>query len=401
MKGRITITSIEVVMFGLVFYILFSKSIHGMFDIDGRGLMLNPLLAAYVFPFSMFIFSKIIIDDEKKIKILFICFSLIGLYLGLTGIFEHFHLRQFVFPKYIMNMWLGGQWGRARGPFLNSAVNGTVIGMIIIMLIHLILQEKIKWKKIFFIISVICSLTTLVFTLTRGCWISFAISLFIVTVFISRVRYVVIPGFLALVLIVTFLVASGKYDKDYDPKKQYQYKIESSMIERIFKRTSNITTVTGRFDLYNLGWAMFLERPFFGYGFGTFEQSKKDFISRDELLSVSGDQFIITRAGYHDTYMGVLIDLGLLGFGMYLFIIFYILRACMKLYSKLPREGFLGKDFAVISFGILLVLLLNIGIEFRFFIFPNAFFYSIAGVVVGLDQRISQHNNISTADRLI
>ncbi len=274
MKGRITITSIEVVMFGLVFYILVSKSMHGMFDIDGKGLMLNPLLAAYVFPFSMFIFSKIIIDDEKKIKILFICFSLIGLYLGLTGIFEYFHLRQFVFPKYIMNMWLGGQWGRARGPLMSAAVNGTVIGMIIIMLIHLILQEKIKWKKIFFIISVICSLTTLVFTLTRGCWISFAISLFIVTVFISRVRYVVIPGFLALVLIVTFLVSSGKYDKDYDPKKQYQYKIEGSLIERIFKRTSNVGTVTGRFDLYNLGWAMFLERPFFGYGFGTFQQSK-------------------------------------------------------------------------------------------------------------------------------
>ena len=53
-----------------------------------------------------------------------------GFYLGLTGIFEYLQLKQFVFPSYIMNPWIGVHWGRARGPFMNSGINGAVTGMI-------------------------------------------------------------------------------------------------------------------------------------------------------------------------------------------------------------------------------------------------------------------------------
>jgi O-antigen ligase len=147
---------------------------------------------------------------------------------------------------------------------------------------------------------------------------------------------------------------------------------------------------------------MLLERPLFGYGYGTFQEAKKEYLLRNEMFSVSDDSFIEEKAGFHDTYMGILLDLGLLGFGLYLFIIFYILSSCMRLYIKSPQGEFLGKDFAVISFGIFLVLLIKIqSSDLRYFIFPNCIFFSMAGIVAGLSQRISQRNNISPANRKI
>ena len=69
-------------------------------------------------------------DDKDKIRKVFMFFAVIGLYLHVTAIFEHFQLRSLVFPKYIMNSNIGIHWGRARGPFLSGSINGAVMGIV-------------------------------------------------------------------------------------------------------------------------------------------------------------------------------------------------------------------------------------------------------------------------------
>ncbi|MGO8730703.1 MAG: hypothetical protein ACLQK8_29180, partial [Streptosporangiaceae bacterium] len=48
----------------------------------------------------------------------------LALYLGLTGALEGLHLYKFVFPRYIANPNVGIQWGRARGPILETTGDG-------------------------------------------------------------------------------------------------------------------------------------------------------------------------------------------------------------------------------------------------------------------------------------
>ena len=167
------VTGLEVAMILFTILCLSSMLLAGTLYSTEKGLTLSFFLNGYGFPFSIFFISKNVVDNEKQIKKIFIVFALLVLYLGLTGIFEHFQMKQFVFPHYIMRSWEGGTWGRARGPFMNSSVNGTAIGMMIFMVIYLLLQERIKWKRNLLVIVLVISLVTLLFTLTRASWLAF------------------------------------------------------------------------------------------------------------------------------------------------------------------------------------------------------------------------------------
>jgi len=53
-----------------------------------------------------------------------------GAYLSLTGVFEHFNCTSgLVWPDYIMDEQLGTQFGRSRGPFMESVAMGRVLTM--------------------------------------------------------------------------------------------------------------------------------------------------------------------------------------------------------------------------------------------------------------------------------
>jgi len=122
-RGRILpLTGIEYAMIAFTFLCLSNMIIFGTFISGEKGLTVAKYLNAFGLPFSIFFISKNVVEDGIKIKKLFFFFAFFALYLGYTGIFEHFQVKSLVFPSYIMNMWKGGMWGRARGPFLNASV---------------------------------------------------------------------------------------------------------------------------------------------------------------------------------------------------------------------------------------------------------------------------------------
>ena len=73
-----------------------------------------------IVPFAMFTLAPLIFGTTKQRNNLLIGLVAIGLYLGATGVFEGLHVWRLVFPSYIANPNLGIQFGRARGPFLES-----------------------------------------------------------------------------------------------------------------------------------------------------------------------------------------------------------------------------------------------------------------------------------------
>jgi O-antigen ligase len=390
------VTGLEVAMILFTILCLSSMLLAGTLYSREKGLTLSFFLNGYGFPFSIFFISKNVVDNEKQIKKVFIFFTLLVLYLGLTGIFEHFQMRQFVFPHYIMRSWEGGTWGRARGPFMNSSVNGTAIGMMIFMVICLLLRERLRWKRGLLVIVLLTSLVTLLFTLTRASWLAFLVAILMTSIFISSVRKIVIPGFLFLIVFVVIIFYSGLVTRVEQEVETKQVGVESPIIARIIKRTSNVKTVTGRWDLLKLSFLMFIERPIFGYGYGTFHDAKDKFLSRSSTLNVSEDLFIERRAGGHATLMGILVDLGVVGFIIILYMIWYIARVCKKLYDRLPQGPFIGKELIAILIAIMIVYLINVQmIEVRFFIFPNSLFFFVVGIVVGLEQRILRQDKIT------
>ena len=93
----------------------------------------------------------------------------------------------------------------------------------------------------------------------------------------------------------------------------------------------------------------------------------------------------------HDSLVAILVELGLIGLSLYLFIMFNILIISKRLYRQLPRNAFIGKGIVAIFLGIF--ILYSAVVEFAPFatlISSLSIFYCIAGIIVGLHQRVSK-----------
>ncbi len=386
-RQLLPITGTEVVM--VVFSLFSTISMFSSAYITNEDVKFNFFANGYGIPFTIYFLSKNIVDDEEKIKKVFISFAVVGLYLGLTGIFEILKIDQLVFPGYIVNPMIGLHYGRARGPFLISTVNGAVIGMIIFMSIHLLFNEKGRWKRYFLIITLLCMFVTLVLTYTRACWIAFFIAILIVSIFIPHVRKIFLLICAASVILVSYVFYLHPHFKMAESEQQLISK-KAPTTELFINRLLNTSTIEGRIDLYKLNSKLFLKSPIWGNGYGAYGNVKEEFEQKTHT-KISKYKFIQKGAKSHDTIVGILVDLGLLGLGLLMYIFFYFFKAIFRLYNKLPQDGFLGKDLAVMFLGMIIVFIINVQtVEIRFFLFVNSMLFSIAGIAVGLYQRVSQ-----------
>lgn len=379
------ITFIELTMGVLCIYIIFSMILSGTFADKSRGLTLNTLLSGYVIPFSIFFLSQNLIDNEERTKKVFLFFVMIGTYLSVTGIAEFFKWDSLVFPPYISHPWVGIHYGRARGPFLQATVEGTVLGMIFFMTFYIFTLTNKAWKKVCLSLLMILILTTVLFTMQRASWLGVIIPLFLIPIFFKQARTVIIMGYLALAIL-------GFTQYSYDNLKlRYYYKSdevkEESIVKKIAGRTTEASSVYGREYLYITAWKMFIDRPLMGVGYNSYREHSGQYLQPIKGIPYKGN--VSSDNQLHDSWISILVELGLVGMSFVLFILFSFFTISIKLYSILPREGFYSKKLIVIFWAISVVYFINsMLIQMNYFLFPNSTFYLMCGILVGLYKRM-------------
>lgn len=378
---------VEIAMLLFSMLVIFSMINAGTYFQAGRGLTLSIFLSGYFLPFSMFFLAKNTVDDMRKVKKIFALFAVIGCYLGITGIFEYFYIDYLVFPSYIMNAAMGIHWGRARGPFLQAAVNGAVIGIIFFMALYLILQRHKKWTGFLLISGITAMLTTILLTFTRSCWVAFLLSLFVVPMFFPKFRIVFI---ISIVWLVIFVGAFTQYKFDLQPSLARSTALtgDVGLEERVLERTTSIRPIESRINIYVAIWRMFLEKPLLGFGFDTFKDVGPDYFTK-----IEGVEYF-ELATPHDTWSGILAELGLVGLSIFTFIMFSILKDSIRFYQRLPKMMMSAEKVLIIMFwGMCIVFFVNIQfIQMNFFTFPNALFFMMSGIIVGMYQRFDLNN---------
>ena len=378
---------IEIAMFLFCMLILFSMIGVGTIYKEGHGLKLNYLLNGYAIPFSIFFLAKNIVDDEHKIRKIFIFFTIIGLYLGITGVFEHFRLDFLVFPRYIMRSAEGIHWGQARGPFVQAGVNGLVIGMIFYISLYLFIRAYKRWTKFLLIISIIFMLTTLLFTYNRASWIGFLLSSLLIPIFFPQMRKMFMVSVLAMLIVIFSLVSLEQFKTS--PHSQSEL-AELGTKEAVAQRFTSKGSIYARINLYGVAWRMFLEKPILGFGFDTFQD-----VSPKYFHKIKGIPFNIKEGiAIHNTLAIILVELGLLGLSIFIFIIFYILKISIGLYRRLPPGVFLGKGLVVIFGGVFIFYFMGMLVrEVHYTMFPNSIFFLLVGIIFGLNQRLQMNNS--------
>jgi O-antigen ligase len=155
-----------------------------------------------VVPFGFFCLAPIFFGTPRQRKILLAGLLAMGLYLGFTGTMEGLHAYKLVFPRYIANPNVGIQWGRARGPILESTGDGfcTFVGAVAAAIgLRTWASRRVR---LLCLVTLVLDLSTMFFTLTRGVWIGSFVGTVAAMMLTKQTRRMVIPlmlvGFLAV-----------------------------------------------------------------------------------------------------------------------------------------------------------------------------------------------------------
>src|SRR5207253_622867 len=97
----------------------------------------------------------------------------LGVYLGVTSVCEHFGVTTLVFPKYILDPKIGIQFGRSRGPFLDTIGNGGMLLVSFLFLAYLSSSLKGFKRAVTFLLTLLVVLG-IYFTETRAIWLGLA-----------------------------------------------------------------------------------------------------------------------------------------------------------------------------------------------------------------------------------
>ncbi|MFA4991647.1 MAG: O-antigen ligase family protein [Candidatus Omnitrophota bacterium] len=329
------------------------------------------LFNGYIAPFSIFLIAKDLVREERQMRGLFSFLSVILLYLSVTAIFEHFNLAGLVFPREIMDPSAGINFGRSRGPFLNPAVNGTVLGMLGVTNFYMAMNTRFP-QKAFFILNIFLSLAAVFFTYTRASWFGVMLA-FIFTLSINR-RF---RKYALLSALLGFMIMIPLHSKIWDAS-------------RFEKRLNSKGPIDDRINLYHTYIRMIKERPVMGFGFADFDNYSREYFSR-----MKGDDLYRDLPTIHNAFFGILVELGALGFIVYLSMLALIFRGSLALHRASDEAGFTGRGMVTLFWGVGIVYFFNLFfIDMKFHQFQNVIFYMIAGLLMGIYHRKAGNENI-------
>ncbi len=191
-------------------------------------------------------------------------------------------------------------------------------------------------------------LVAMVLSYTRAAWISLVVALIIYFIFAFRIRFttVFISGGILLALFFLF-------QSEITMKLEKNRQRSSTDLNAHVQSISNISTDASnleRINRWNSALRMFKQKPWFGWGPGTYQFKYAPFQHSNEMTIIStnaGD-----RGNSHSEYIGPLAESGVLGGITFTLIVIMVIYRGTMLYVRSK-----DKEIRLITLGILLGLI--------------------------------------------
>jgi O-antigen ligase len=299
----------------------------------GRFKWFTTLFNLIFCPLGIYLVAKNSRYDAAKIRWLMWAMVWMGVYLAFTAVFEHYRIDTLVFPRYIVDPHVGIQFGRARGPMVGSNPMGEWL-VAVYLAICLVIPFAKKATKVLLYGLIMVVIIAIYFTLTRGCWLSFAyvviLTSFLGGKFGTQSRIIVL-----LVAAAFFAGVGSKFSLSGDT-------LFSRRQNTIDYRMSNNQTT------FNMGMANF----FTGVGYGKFGANWEKYFgsAQKELTKDLTD-------GNHNIYLGLFADLGFPGVALYVTMFGFILKDCRRARRFMGRKSPFERNLALSAIGLVIILL--------------------------------------------
>jgi O-antigen ligase len=199
-------------------------------------------------------------------------------------------------------------------------------------------------------------------TMTRAVWLTFAVSVGVL-IFRSRNRRL-----RSICIAVTIVGALGSLIAlSFDDQRR-------SLTDRL--RESG--PLDFRQAVYAGAWQMFLEKPFIGWGVnqmpGELARHVSGYKEKKELDS-------------HNTYLELLVEHGIVGFGLYAWLMWEIWRLGRGLVPRAERDGLLNQHFHAMWPVLLGIYWANAAVVVMNYQFVNGLLFTMAGMLAAQRRR--------------
>ena len=242
-------------------------------------------------PFLGFTLAPLLFGTPGRRRFLLGLLVVVGAYLGITGVMEGVGLVRYVEPSYIRNPDIGILFGRARGPFTESAADGLSMFMCAVAAgVGLSVWKQWRIRLVCGGVMVVCGLG-IIFTLTRAVWIGAAAATIVALVAAPATRrYAValIAGG-AIVIGLTLAVVPG-----LSSKVSSRATAQSSVYDRLNTNAAALRAVE--------------QHPVFGLGWQTFATKGPSYLRQAATYPLTGAGLEV-----HNVFLSHAVELGLPG----------------------------------------------------------------------------------------
>lgn len=281
------------------------------------------LLNGYIVPAGIYWLIRFSRVDPARLNPAIVTLLLFGTYLSLTAVFEITKTWSLVFPAYIADPTLGIHYGRARGPMLQSVRLGMCLNLCLALLWTsvwwLYPKSKAAWLLTLSLTPLL--LLAILLTYTRSIWMATAaiVVISMLTLLRGKTRWVAIGGLFVCTTVSALIVGPNlvAFKREYSEAETR----ESTYMRAAFAYVS---------------WQMFQDKPIAGFGFNQFQVYDKPYLD-DRSTNIRLES--IRGYVHHNSFLSILVDLGLVGAVLYGLATLAFLRGLFQLWynSEAPR----------------------------------------------------------------
>lgn len=348
-----TFSRVELLMLAFTLICLISARNSQSLDRVGFGF----LVSAYILPFLAYYLARSFLQDDGDIRRFCLALTGLGIYLAYVGICEQLY-QPLVFPRYIVDPhYIIANAGRSVGPSLEPVGYGVGLVFCLLLSIHLLCKshDLLTPAKGLAFVGLLTLPIAIVFTYTRAVWIGLLLSL--------GVLFRLYPGKRRLFGIFLAVLVSG-----FLLIQTVQTSKTVGSVHNVVERD----TIYVRISMAKAGLKMFLDAPLFGVGY---LQARTTFTPYFEPVGTSS----VPREGFliHNTFVNILVELGIIGFVPFVLIFVCVIRDAIMLY----KDSINSRDIAAVFIAACSTFIFAAMANNMYYVFAQVVLFCMAGMV--------------------
>lgn len=324
------------------------------------------IVTGTLLPFVLYVVGRFVFDRPTVMRrLLWIVLCFAG-YSTVVSLLQFHGPAALVWPRYIVS---APNWpGRAVGVFNQPVVNGLILVFGFVIALYIASQrDEPQWRRACAAALAVTSVYAIYLTHTRAVWLAFALVLVAGAVWARGFR----TGFVAL-LVATVLAVGANWST-------------FTSTDRSAGGVASTNEVHDRLNMAATAFWAIQEKPVAGWGIGRFTMVNTYHHKQwaPEIQWERGYGF----AAHHNE-LGIATELGLVGVALWLGVLALVLHRLIRAARTLPAAGICGRGLAIVALLACGCWVLTAStVDMRFFGFPNALVWLLAGAVVGAADR--------------